>query len=286
MKYKIIILVLILILLLIFMFFKQKQIKGVVVFNKENSNRGANADKDIGENPSSVLSLNDNYNIDIIIAQYNENIDFLKDKPFSEHNIICYNKGPKTPKCPSCVKIETLPNVGKCDHTYLYHIIQNYNNLADITIFLPGSCLMNYTKKNKTYKVIEYAKKNKNSVFIGASYNDVYKDLYGFKLDKHLTANTENQKLNNNRSLKSCEIRPFGKWYNSLFGNLRTTMVDYTSIFAVSREHILQHPKSYYEKIISYIDDDISPECGHYIERAWVAIFSPVPAECLYNNSI
>lgn len=277
MKYKILFLILLLLIILIFLYLKKNKIKGVIVFQKEKENNK--------DNPSATPSST-NPQIDIIIAQYNENIDFLNEIPFSNHNIICYNKGPTTPKCPSCVKIETLPNVGKCDHTYLYHIIQNYNNLADINVFLPGSCLMNYIKKSKTYKVIETAEKTKTSVFIGASYNDVYKDLYGFKLDNHLTANKDNQQLNNDISLKPCQIRPFGKWYNSLFGNLRTTMVDYTSIFAVSKEHILQHPISYYKKLISYIDDDISPECGHYIERSWVAIFSPIPAECLYNNNI
>ena len=269
----IIIFLLILIILLIVFLFYKKKITGVLVKDERTRDKKRKDEK----NPS---------NIDIVVAQYAENIDFLEKAPFSRHNIICYNKGPTTPKCPTCVKIETLPNVGKCDHTYLYHIIQNYDNLADITVFIPGSCLMNYIKKNKTYKTIDYAEKTRNSVFIGKNYNDIYRDLYGFKLDKHLTASPENQKLNNDRALKPCEIRPFGKWYNSLFGNLRTTLVDYTSIFAVSREHILQHPKSHYEKLISYIDDHISPECGHYIERAWVSIFSPIPAECLYNETM
>jgi hypothetical protein len=222
--------------------------------------------------------------IEIVIAQYNEKIDFVEKPPFLAHNIIVYNKGPSTPTCPDCVKIETLSNVGKCDHTYLYHIIHNYDNLADVTVFLSGSCMMHGLKQKKTLKTIEYVEKTRNSVFIGKGYNNVYKDLYGFKLNQYLTANRENQLLNNDTSLKPCKIRPFGKWYNSLFGNLKTTLVDFTSIFAVSRNHIHQHSKSYYENLISFIDNDISPECGHYIERSWVAVFDPIPAECLYNN--
>jgi hypothetical protein len=222
--------------------------------------------------------------VDIVVSQYNENIDFLNTTPFSKHNIICYSKGIKQPKCPNCVEIIPLTNVGKCDHTYLYHIINNYDNLANVTIFLPGSCLMNDIKRYKTYKTIQYVEQTNNTVFIGANYNNVYKDLYNFKLDSYGTTNKENRQLNQDTKLKPCEIRPFGKWYNNNFGNMKTTLVDYTSIFAVAKNHIHQHPRSYYEKLISYIDSDVSPECGHYVERAWVAIFSPLPAACLYNN--
>jgi ribosomal protein S27E len=224
-------------------------------------------------------------NVDIVIAQFNENIDFLENPPFSEHNIICYYKGKTKPRCKNCSKMVALPNVGKCDHTYLYHIINNYDNLADITCFFPASCLMNAVKQNKTFKTLQYIKETNNSVFIGVNVGDVYKSLYGFKLDTYKTGHPENQAANPDAKLKPCEIRPFGKWYNSLFGNMKATLVDYTSIFAVRREHILQHPKSYYEKLISYVDNDISPECGHYVERAWVAIFSPLPPSCLYNNN-
>lgn len=223
--------------------------------------------------------------IQLVIARYNEKISFLEEAPFSNHEIILYNKG-KSVKCRDCIKTVTLPNVGKCDHTYLYHIINNYDNLADITIFLPGSCLMNKMKSDKTYKTIKYAEKTETSVFIGNNFNDVYREMYGFHIDQHLTASEENQKMNSSMDVKPCKIRPFGKWYNSIFGNLNITLVDYTSIFAVSREHILQHPKSYYEKLISFVDDDVSPECGHYMERAWVAVFSPMPPECLYNNPL
>ena len=29
-----------------------------------------------------------------------------------------------------------------------------------------------------------------------------------------------------------------------------------------------------------------NPEVGHYFERAWVAIFDPIPEKCLYNGSM
>lgn len=224
--------------------------------------------------------------LEIVIARYNESLEFLAAPPFSGETIVCYNKGDTDAKCPkkNCIRTVELPNVGKCDHTYLYHIIHNYDNLADVTCFFPASCLMNKFKKDKTVRTLQNAKRTKNTVFYGKKFEDVYRDLYGFKLDSWVTSNKENQAANSDANLKPCSIRPFGRWYNSLFGDLKIDMVDFTSIFAVSREHIRQHPKSYYEKLISYLDDDVSPECGHYMERAWVAVFSPIPKECLYEN--
>ena len=47
-------------------------------------------------------------------------------------------------------------------HTYLKYI-DNYNNLPDFVIFLPGSCY-NKNKINKTLNTLKF-KETKNSVF-------------------------------------------------------------------------------------------------------------------------
>lgn len=220
--------------------------------------------------------------VDLVVARYNEDLSFLNNEPFKGNRIICYNKGPTLVTCPDCIDVIQLANVGKCDHTYLYHIINNYDNLADVTVFLPGSCLHDAIKRYKTYHTLDYIKDSKTSVFIGTS-KVSQSELYNFTLNSHLTGSLENQKVNSSAALKPCSIQPFGNWYKQNFGNTTLKMIDYTSIFAVAREHIIQHPKSYYEKLISYIDDDISPECGHYIERSWVTIFSPLPDSSLYD---
>lgn len=224
--------------------------------------------------------------VDLVVARYNENVSFLGYEPFSKYNIVCYNKGRRMASCPGCVRIVPLPNVGKCDHTYLYHIIQNYNNLADVTIFVPGSCTENDMKQSKTMRVCHYVDTMQTSAFIGEPMDDVALRLYDFTIASHITASKQNQRMNSDTKVKPCALRPFGKWHDAVFGSsLRTTLVDYNSIFAVAREHIRQHPRKYYERLIKFVDDDISPECGHFIERAWVSIFSPLPDECLYNSA-
>jgi len=66
---------------------------------------------------------------EIVVARYNENLSWLKKLP-KDIIITVYNKGNDDINIPSI----KLPNIGRESHTYLYHIIKNYNNLADQTI--------------------------------------------------------------------------------------------------------------------------------------------------------
>ena len=72
---------------------------------------------------------------EIVVARYSENLDWLKKiKKSKDLKITVYNKG----KDDIDVPFIPLPNIGRESHTYLYHIIHNYDNLADQTIFCQG----------------------------------------------------------------------------------------------------------------------------------------------------
>jgi hypothetical protein len=61
-------------------------------------------------------------------------------------------------------------------------------------------------------------------------------------------------------------------------------MVNYFGVFAVSKKHILNHPQTYYQKLLAEFPKHSNPEVGHYFERAWLAVFHPVDGTCLYND--
>jgi hypothetical protein len=67
----------------------------------------------------------------IVVCRYNEDISWTD----SLDNVIIYNKGEKID---SKHKVVNLPNLGMFHGSQLYHIIENYDNLADVTIFLQG----------------------------------------------------------------------------------------------------------------------------------------------------
>jgi hypothetical protein len=98
----------------------------------------------------------------IVVARYNENISYLT--PFEKVSVI-YNKGDDNIQ-EEFINIIKLPNIGRESHTYLYHIINNYNNLADNTIFIQGNIT--------DHKLLEFKKYITNKDFTGnLSLNDI-----------------------------------------------------------------------------------------------------------------
>lgn len=221
-------------------------------------------------------NANANANIEMVIARYNEDLNWIKDDPFNKYKSIVYNKGINDNFEKYNVKnIIQLKNIGRCDHTYLYHIINNYDNLADITFFCPGSLNMD-SKINKGIKILNNAEKYKNTVIISDYYNNLKNHLYNFKLDKWEASDKSNKIINNESNLELAQIRPFGKWFENKFGNLVIHHCSYQGIMAISKKNILQNSKEHYINIIKDVENSSNPEAGHYIERSWEAIFYPL----------
>ena len=66
----------------------------------------------------------------IVVARYKENIEWLSTLP-EDIEVVLYNK--------FFEEGLTLPNIGREAHTYLHHIIENYDNLADVIAFVQGN---------------------------------------------------------------------------------------------------------------------------------------------------
>lgn len=226
--------------------------------------------------------------VDIVIARYAESIEWLCDPDIysliSNENIdtriFVYNKGQDDIKMcilPRHIKItyENVKNVGRCDHTYLYHIIKHYDNLGDVTMFLPGSA----TLENKIARVKFSFRKvysDFDSVFVCVKHDDVREELGDFYLNEWLSSNSDNSKINSDSSMLKSNIRPFGEWYDHIFGDLKIQHICYLGILCVSRSAIRNRDVDFYDNIISYVNTHNNPEAGHYIERSWIAIFHPV----------
>lgn len=227
--------------------------------------------------------------ITIIIARYKEDISYLLNDEFKNYHIIIYNKGNEisNQEIINKYKIIQLPNVGKCDHTYLHHIIENYDNISDVTIFLPASFYLMDYKKNRGLKVIEKANETNNTVFpvtnVGSSVLET-DYLNNFALNEWKTSFGNNQESNQSYQTKLSPERPYGKWYEKHFPNNKCPYVCYMGIFAISKEDIHKNPLEKYKTLISYVDDDVNPEAGHFIERAWVSLFYPIDESCVYTD--
>jgi hypothetical protein len=211
----------------------------------------------------------------IVVSRYNEKLEWLKEHPFNLYPVIIYNKGLNDDfyKPDKLIKIINIENVGRCDHTYLYHIIHNYDNLHDIIVFLPGSSNAEY-RINRCRQLILHIEQQNKAVFLCTHTNMDY--LYDFQLDYWQATSLENNSVNPENKLKISTIRPFGKWFKAMYGDIKINYISWNGLFSVSKLDILQHSKSYYERLILELSDSSNPEAGHYFERSWEAVFYPM----------
>jgi mannosyltransferase OCH1-like enzyme len=216
-------------------------------------------------------------NVQIVVARYHEDLSWMREYPFNIFKYIVYNKGENDNFDKTHVKeIIQLDNVGKCDHTYLYHIIQNYNNLSNIVVFFTGSLNVDY-RKQKAIKLLNHIINDNcdNAYFIGKYEKNLKRCFVDFTLEKHVLADPCNRYPNSD-VLDKCKIRPYGKWYTYFFGNTPAHWYTFGGIFSIDKRDILQHDISRYELLIQTINKHPNPEAGHFMERSWGIIFYPM----------
>ena len=198
--------------------------------------------------------------IQIVVARYNENIEWLI--PYKDITII-YNKGNYEPSLNKFTTIN-LENFGRESHTYLYHIINNYNDLAERTIFFQGRI-----NDHKILEIEDYFSDDKK--MIGKTKFLKINDLKN-KIPHYGKWKIEYE----NGSMKKSDYTPFD-WLTKIIGlniNKEVENVIWGANFSISKEAILKKPKKFYENIIRFIDYHKNPEEGHFIERGWYMIIN------------
>jgi hypothetical protein len=214
--------------------------------------------------------------IQIIVSRYNEDLSWINEEPFNKFTYIVYNKGINDFFEKKNVNtIINLPNVGRCDHTYLYHIVHNFDNLATINVFFPGS-LNNEYKKNNAKKILYNILKYKTAISLGTYTSNIKKYFNTFILDNWCCTDPENTKLNPETKLLPAIIRPYGNWFHYHFGDIIVNHWCIHGIFSIHKNDILQHNILRYKKLLNSVERHSNPEVGHYIERSWAAIFYPL----------
>jgi hypothetical protein len=215
--------------------------------------------------------------VDIVVSRFNEDLKWTLESPFNAFQYIVYNKGDNEDFEKTHVKkIINLNNVGRNDHTYLYHIVQNYDNLNDIIIFFPGSVDMEY-KKGKAIDLLNYIKEYKRALFVCPVHvkPNILTEFCDFSM-VHWSASYNKNFIKNQESyLYPANTRPFGKWFLENFGDIEVTFYQHHGLLSVDKRDIMQYDKDRYVKLMDQLEVSSNPEVGHYIERSWAAIFHP-----------
>lgn len=209
--------------------------------------------------------------LDIVISRYEEDLSWVPVTGYSKMYI--YNKGsPVSVPLPN-VHMEALPNLGRESHTYFHHVIKNYNNLADMTLFLPASVWAVNMKREKLLKILNSLKSDFRSTTTGMKDPAFIEAQKMFEIDSYTITNEENRKKNPDSSLEKSELRPLNKWFSKYFPKEELTCISFNGIMAVTRNSIHKRPVQFYKKLLD-IHSFKNAEVVHYSERTWKNIFS------------
>lgn len=190
--------------------------------------------------------------ISIVIAKYCEDISWV-DNLENNTKIYIYTKNGETYKDHIYTNIK-LPNIGRESHTYLYHIINNYNNLTDIVIFTQGNYKDHINDINELYYKI--------NDFYHMPYDHI-KDFRLMNYGTDLVPNKDNFTVDQWLKHYNIETNPEKYIYK----------IKYGACFSTTKQNILSRPLSFYQELIKQLDTNNS-EVGHFFERAWYFIFN------------
>ena len=214
--------------------------------------------------------------LEIVVSRFNEDLNWLKEIPATLYTkITVYNKGDSPIVCPvnNCT-VHQLPNLGRESHSYFHHVIQNYDNLADITLFLPGSVFRKPNKKSQYDRIVEFLTQKRESVIVGAKKAKTNINAEkGFTINSHPLSNNDNRAKNPNSRLDISSIRPLGKWFAHFFPGEEMRCIAQNGTFAASRDDIRKRSKELYQRLLENHSTK-NPETVHYSERTWSTIFS------------
>ena len=235
--------------------------------------------------------------ISLIIARYNEDIDWVN--AYNDIAII-YNKGNHNINS-SFNHIINIDNIGREGHTYLYHIINNYNNLSQRVIFTQADPFIhndtllfgidNYNNFIDVQPLGRHYAKDIIPPNIILS-NNIIITNYGLeylviKVNKNLDYCNEyyfddsgisniiksyNNRFNNCKSLIENFLIRSNFPYTKQINKIRYT---WCGLFSVIKEKIIKYNISIYynllNELISY--DNQSGENGYILEKLWLYIF-------------
>jgi hypothetical protein len=215
----------------------------------------------------------------VLITRYNEYIDWIRYIVNNVDFIFVYNKGQNTnyfnffdiQPYKDKIKFEQVPNIGRIDHTLAQFIVQNWENLPETVISLPGSIMMCEKKGQYLSSIMKRAPllKTKYSGFYSPRFMRV-SPRFNYTIDGYQAEGKCNR--NDNPFIKS-EYPDFQEWKKALIDDRPMRYIGMRGMFAVSKENILHISKKIYTNLLESLSVGDNIENGHFAERIWAHLF-------------
>lgn len=210
--------------------------------------------------------------IDIVIAHYKENIDWINHESLngsSIKNIYLYTKNSDYElstllKNNKKIIHQYLPNLGRESHTYLTYCIDHYENKVDTVFFLQGNPFVHNVDINRLSHWIKHSNNTVNFFSKNFTNSFLLKGLTKNGHIKYWQGNTE-----------PCEL-DIGRWFIKNIQNTipKPVKIYYGANFCIPKSKILLRHKDYYKSILNENLLTPNPESGHFFERSWFYLFN------------
>jgi len=209
--------------------------------------------------------------LEIVIAHYNEDLSWIED---DLDITTIYSKGGED-NAPPYPHIK-LPNIGREGQTYLHHIFERYDTLADVTLFLQGRVDDHFSIS------FDEVKDRARKTAPGQVTTFPYRELETFDHWDGIPWNDYPswKKWSTMSKWQLADKTPAEYWRIFFPGRPIPASCGFQpgALFAVRKEEIQQYPRSTYELMMREWfggqNAHINPETGHHCERLWQGIFS------------
>lgn len=219
--------------------------------------------------------------------------------------VTVYSKCGQTPTVPSLhgtgatVRVQTLPNVGRCDHTWAHHLAAHYASLADVVLLIKDSHESYPVERLRALAVgvpeaLQQARVGGFACFRGAELSPsrwhVRSEVLSFRMASYASAAL----LAPVAAVADAEWRSNGSRFTSpldMFEFLARALsedellrlleadvvpVCYGGSFAVTRRRVHAVGQPTFSRLRALLDRGAdSIEEGHYMERTWAALLAP-----------
>lgn len=224
----------------------------------------------------------------ILLVTYNDTLKFMEKVRKStilkslDTEVLLYNKNAslsnvwskQIPDWPGAVREQRLANVGMDIYGYITYIVEHYDRLPDFVFVINGGTDRSSNKLQR----LRYLVKHWPLVEL-CGYVDTGSEAVGadFFIDEWATNNPANRNPHGSQ-LTPAEVRPFGRWFETYVGPweyVERTGVNFTNVFAVRRDRILQHPLGLYQEFQRQLErGGKQSEVAHYMERVFRSLFN------------
>lgn len=226
--------------------------------------------------------------VDVVVSVYRDSLEWLGAMQNAAVNLCIYDKWDNNFDDRDTdysniglrydLDSDHLPNVGMCDHTYLHHIVERYDSLADWTVFTPdgphdhlppGVSMADALTPGDCLRVPR--------VWRGRDWDPVTGRLNWEHWGEHRDRNGESWRDRYKRAITPAKL-DFVSWMRQYIGfdPNGTNWPGYApgGVMAVPRRAITYLPRAFYERLREQVSHSVQPEEGHYVERSWVCVFS------------